>query len=300
MDYRVISALAEVAKGDKELSQKLFELVSNELNKKDPVVELKKIKELESLRKKFRDEEYKEERLNKAMKDSLIRSLTMPSSTGEYTFCGPTSVSGTNNNITLNTPPVPKNKEWDIDLDKLAYLQTNDYLPDNFIKGAVKQAISSNIAIDESSLVVRDIYPDLDLLDNEGRSIENISWNNLIPIPISKTFTGKRRDDIISVYKTGKLCNYERKVYCFSGFQLLEDNNVVVGANFKNDQVKVKAILDLTTFTKEGDYMGFTRPIIYKASEALNLEYIIQGGARIPHIKLNGVVVEALEQSVVP
>ena len=92
---------------------------------------------------------------------------------------------------------------------------------DSATQYAVAQAILDNIATHESSLVIRDIFQDKDLLTGTGVAITRRQWRQPTIEQANEYITGTSSEaDATAVYTTGKNVDFERKVYVFYGYGL--------------------------------------------------------------------------------
>lgn len=83
----------------------------------------------------------------------------------------------------------------------------------------VAQALLDNLAQSESSLIVRDILPDKDLLDAAGAVIVSRDWRQ----PVSGNYANATGAPATkeTLYLTSRLSNNDRKVISFYGLRLV-------------------------------------------------------------------------------
>ena len=170
-------------------------------------------------------------------------------------------------------------------------------IQESAIKYAVAQAILDNIATRESSLVVRDLFPDIDLLDGRGKPITNREW---IQYNVRANRKCTQPSDAQAVYTTGKECNNERKVIIIWGFENLGHNrvNCII---IKRSQVKTIDVIDSSNLKFTDYFTGRIRvlktPIMYKARDDARIEFIFDNYVNYTQIRPLGIVVEASGQT---
>lgn len=159
------------------------------------------------------------------------------------------------------------------------------------------QAILDNVATHESSLVIRDMFPDKDFLDIRDRSIDIRSW---------KVNVGPIEDDTAAefnkkiVFKTGKNCDNERKVYIIYGFQLLGKENTTNSIVIKRANVKIIDIIQTYDLQKKGDKVILLTPVLYQARDNAQIEFVFNNGSNGQvEIRPLGFIAESVGQSMV-
>ena len=187
---------------------------------------------------------------------------------------------------------------------------------DSATQYALAQAILNNIATHESSLVIRDIFPHLDLLTGAGAAITRVYWRQPPIEQLNEYATGTGVDaDAIAIYTTGKNVDYERKCYVFYGYGLSRTGPARAGSKIKSPlwkwkrgQVKVIDIHQIEHLeTADPQIILFRTPILLKASDALRIEVVpneeAQSGAapfsKVDYIIPLAKVVESVGQTVV-
>ena len=187
---------------------------------------------------------------------------------------------------------------------------------DSATQYAVAQAILDNIATHESSLVIRDIFQDKDLLTGTGVTITRRQWRQPTIEQANEYITGTSAEaDQTAIYTTGKNVDFERKVYVFYGYGLAGTGPCrqvsklkSVSWVWKRAQVKVIDVHQIQHLeTADPQIILFRTPILLKARDNLRVEVIptteAQSGAA-PFIKFDEIilyakVVEAIGQTMV-
>lgn len=187
---------------------------------------------------------------------------------------------------------------------------------DSATQYAVAQAILDNIATHESSLVIRDIFQDKDLLTGAGSAITRRQWRQPTIDQANEYATGTSAEgDAVAYYTTGKNVDFERKVYVFYGYGLAGTGPARAGSKLKSvswiwkrAQVKTIDIHQIQHLeTADPQIILFRTPILLKARDNLRIEIIpnvdTQAGAapysKFDEIILYAKVVEAIGQTVV-
>jgi len=109
-------------------------------------------------------------------------------------------------------------------------------LEDTVMRYTIAQSILDNIAQTESQLVVRDIFPDKDLLDGSGAAITSRDWRQ----PVSGNYasaTGTYASREV-IYKTGRTSNNDRKIISIYGLKVIG-----VGTERLEGVVKINCII---------------------------------------------------------
>lgn len=187
---------------------------------------------------------------------------------------------------------------------------------DSATQYAVAQAILDNIATHESSLVIRDIFQDKDLLTGTGAAITRRQWRQPTIEQANEYITGTSSEaDATAIYTTGKNVDFERKVYVFYGYGLAGTGpSRAIGKLksvswiWKRAQVKVIDVHQIQHLeTADPQIILFRTPILLKARDNLRVEVIpnteTQAGTapfhKFDEIILYAKVVEAIGQTMV-
>lgn len=188
-------------------------------------------------------------------------------------------------------------------------------LEDAVIKYGVAQAIADNIAGDESGLAVRDILPDLDLLDVNSAAITKREWR----WPWSGTYGNVETE--VTLYQTSRATDNDRKVFVIYGVRLCgifgpgrvgteTGGNVGSATNgclgissliFKRGSVKTIDIWDIEQLGTTIEGVAFARtPLLYKKNDQMVIRVYPKTGASgtADNLMLLGKCVEPLGNNV--
>ena len=169
----------------------------------------------------------------------------------------------------------------------------------------IQQAI--NVAVtklksDPTRLVVRDLLPDQDFLDQNTNKFKKREWRQ----PVSGAYNAENTD--VVVYKTGPSSKYEKKVLVIYGAKRVGTSlNQATGSlsaasiTFAKGTSKTIAIIDLQRLETDANLrVIFQNPIIYEPSEEAAISFYPKTGASgsSDNIMLLGKVVEPLGENV--
>ena len=306
---------------------KEFELVH------DPIKEIEKVDRLKQIQRERQTEQF-DEQLNSMMKASLMKNLENPSKNPmqellekeiiKNSLQGKRDIPNTdtqkddfqivdkvtdgygyNSGASL---AILKRQKDNINLNRVGLMSgvypqvtspTLRAIQEAATKYAVAQAILDNIATVESSLAVRDLFPDIDLLDGRGKPITKREWIQYNNRANRKCNTPA---DAQAVYQTGKECNNERKVIIIWGFENLGYNKVN-SIIMKRSQVKVIDVIDTSNLKFTDYFTGRIRvlktPILYKARDDARIEFIFDNYVNYTQIRPLAIVVESLGQTMI-
>jgi len=160
-----------------------------------------------------------------------------------------------------------------------------------------------------AGLVLRDIYPQYDLLTGAGAAITSEDWRQ----PANSgnwSKTSGSIDDPESVYKSGLTSKYNLKVMLYYGFELVGVGNFrsskTICCNsviFKRGNVKLIDIIDVQSLdTRDPPILIQRTPVMYKAADDLHIQIApdsahLADANKFDTIKFIGVTCEPLGQS---
>ncbi|MEM4323570.1 MAG: hypothetical protein QXO37_06910 [Candidatus Nitrosocaldaceae archaeon] len=141
------------------------------------------------------------------------------------------------------------------------------------IAAAIRKALTNNVADSPSGLVVRDIYPDKDLLDGNGNAISSRRWVQ----PVSGTWT--TGDSDVVVYKTGANVKYDKKVYVIYGVKQVGVAPYKATGSFNTTSITInkgesKTIITADLQAAETDQhltLRFANPVVFGTSEEMRI-----------------------------
>ena len=162
-------------------------------------------------------------------------------------------------------------------------LRSQDFraIEESVNKYVVAQAKQDNLSNFDSGIVVRDIFPDMDLLDGDNEVITRRQWlqyNNR---------AGRRctlKKDAQTVYKTGRKSDNDRKVMCLYGFENFGYNKVN-SIIIKRADVRTIDIIDTSSLDRDFGPILLKTPIMFKRSDDMNIEFIFDDYVEVTEIK---------------
>jgi hypothetical protein len=177
-------------------------------------------------------------------------------------------------------------------------------LEDTVVRYTVAQALLDNLAQSESSLIVRDILPDKDLLDAAGAVIVSRDWRQ----PVSGNYASATGAPATkeTLYLTSRSSNNDRKVISFYGLRLVGTGPFRASSALKINSliwsrpgVKTIDIWHIQILeTIDGQALFGRTPLMFKRGDDAQLEAVPNasvpvGASKFDNIAFLGKVVEA-------
>lgn len=155
-------------------------------------------------------------------------------------------------------------------------------LEDAVIRYGLAEALLDGVAPTEEGLAVRDVFPDLDLRDQNGAAITKREWRQ----PWSGSYNTEEAEK--QIYKTTRDSDNDKKVFIFYGARLTAVGNSVTTTRLnssaiiwkRGNNVKVIDAWHLELMDAMQDPVVYARtPLMYKRGDHMRVDFYPKTGA---------------------